>query len=305
MTDPPDQSYEGRRLRGRRRRGYLGARLADAGHGVNLIAHGDHLDALRSEGLRVESAAADLGPLLGDDGAVVSFRNGVDDECWVAEEVGQDRVLGGMAYLFSTVGGPGVVEHTGGPARFVYGELDGERTDRIEALAGFFARVVARGDPNRKKSSLVIVLAPLVFALGTDEKPRLGLVRGADLLHVPVRAVVAALGAVRLGRRETAVLGARLDDLALLLGVRDDEVRVLVFDLFVAATGADPEAVLGFHHRAAVVAKFHYWLQLSDPGDLNDRVSITSGRHPLWRAPRRVRPAGRRRSRTRRCPSRR
>ncbi|MFC4437053.1 MULTISPECIES: 2-dehydropantoate 2-reductase [Natrialbaceae] len=149
--------------------GYLGGRLADAGHDVHLVARGDHLDALRSDGLRVESvagdttvdppatddptdigacdyvlfcvkshdtrdAAAGLAPLIGADTAVVSFQNGVDNESWLAEEIGADRVVGGVAYIFSTIAEPGTVEHTGGPARFVYGELDGRRTDRIEAL---------------------------------------------------------------------------------------------------------------------------------------------------------------------------
>jgi 2-dehydropantoate 2-reductase len=149
--------------------GYLGARLADAGHEVHLVARGDHLAALKAEGMRVESirgdtsvdlpatddpadigpcdyvlfcvkahdtrnAAADLEPLLGDDTAVVSFQNGVDNESWLGEELGEDHVVGGVAYIFSTIGDPGVVEHTGGPARFLYGELDGERTARIEAL---------------------------------------------------------------------------------------------------------------------------------------------------------------------------
>jgi 2-dehydropantoate 2-reductase len=148
---------------------YLGARLADVGHDVSLIARGDHLDALQSDGLRVESihgdtnvdlhstddpadigpvdfvlftvkaydtrdAAADLDPLIGPDTAVVSFQNGVDNEQWIADEIGDSHVVGGVAYIFSTIKSPGVVEHTGGPARFVYGELDGERTDRIEAL---------------------------------------------------------------------------------------------------------------------------------------------------------------------------
>ncbi|MEF8773622.1 MAG: 2-dehydropantoate 2-reductase [Halobacteriales archaeon] len=148
---------------------YLGARLADEGHEVGLIARGDHLDTLQSDGLRVESvagdtsvdlpatddpaevgqvdyvlftvkaydtkaAAADLDPLVGPETAVVSFQNGVDNERWIAEEVGEDHVVGGVAYIFSTIKEPGVVEHTGGPARFVYGELDGERTERIERL---------------------------------------------------------------------------------------------------------------------------------------------------------------------------
>ncbi|ADB59610.1 2-dehydropantoate 2-reductase [Haloterrigena turkmenica DSM 5511] len=149
--------------------GYLGARLADAGHDVHLIARGDHLEALRTDGLCLESvagdttvdlpatddptdigpcdyvlfcvksydtrdAAGDLEPLLEDGTAVVSFQNGVDNEQWLAEEIGDERVVGGVAYIFSTIGEPGVVEHTGGPARFVYGELDGRRTERIEAL---------------------------------------------------------------------------------------------------------------------------------------------------------------------------
>ncbi|WP_336343366.1 2-dehydropantoate 2-reductase [Halalkalicoccus ordinarius] len=149
--------------------GYLGARLADAGHEVHLIARGEHLAALRSEGLRVVSvlgdaavdlpatddpadigpcdyvlfcvkaydtrdAATDLSPLLGEETAVVSFQNGVDNERWLADAIGEEHVVGGVAYVFSTIAEPGVVEHTGGPARFVVGELDGRRTDRIETL---------------------------------------------------------------------------------------------------------------------------------------------------------------------------
>ncbi|MCD2203320.1 2-dehydropantoate 2-reductase [Halobacterium sp. KA-6] len=149
--------------------GYLGARLADAGHEVHLIARGDHLDALASDGLRVESpfgetkvelpatddpadvghcdyvlfcvkshdtktAAESLSPLLGEETAVVSFQNGVDNEDWIADVVGESQVVGGVAYIFSTIKEPGVVEHTGGPARFIYGERDARRTSRIEAL---------------------------------------------------------------------------------------------------------------------------------------------------------------------------
>jgi len=149
--------------------GYLGARLADAGHEVHLIARGEHLTALQSDGLRVESihgdtavdlpatddpadvgpcdavllcvksndtraAAAEMAPLLREGTAVVSFQNGVDNEAWLAETIDESHVVGGVAYIFSTIKEPGVVEHTGGPARFVYGELDGERTDRIRAL---------------------------------------------------------------------------------------------------------------------------------------------------------------------------
>lgn len=149
--------------------GYLGARLADAGHEIHLIARGEHLAALQSEGMRVESvfgdtvvelpatddpadigpcdyvlfcvkaydtrdAATELAPLLGEETAVVSFQNGVDNERWLTDAIGEDHVVGGVAYIFSTIGEPGVIEHTGGPAQFVVGELDGRHTSRIEAL---------------------------------------------------------------------------------------------------------------------------------------------------------------------------
>ena len=148
---------------------YVGGRLAQGGADVSLIARGDHLVALREEGLRVESVHGDfaldlpatddpaevgpvdyvlvtvkafdtetvaenLGPLLHEDTAVISLQNGVDNEATLADAVDGDRVLGGVAYIFSTIAEPGVVEHTGGPARIVFGELDGRRSDRAEAF---------------------------------------------------------------------------------------------------------------------------------------------------------------------------
>src|SRR5438045_1343831 len=40
--------------------GYLGARLAAAGHKVSFIARGAHLDAIRNNGLKLESPLGDL-----------------------------------------------------------------------------------------------------------------------------------------------------------------------------------------------------------------------------------------------------
>ena len=144
---------------------YFGGRLALGGADVSLLARGDHLEALRGEGLRVESIhgdfevdlpatddpadigtvdyvlvcvksfdteTLDLGPLVGEDTTVISLQNGVRNEEVLAEAVGEDRVLGGVCYIFSTIADPGVVAHTGGPARIVFGELDGTITGRAE-----------------------------------------------------------------------------------------------------------------------------------------------------------------------------
>ena len=154
--------------------GYLAARLAAAGAAaVHLVARGAHLEALRADGLTLRSvfgdahvwvaatddpaaigpvdvvlftvkstdtdaATAQLGPLLDERTAVVSFQNGVDNEDRIAAVVGRDHVVGGAAFIFSTIAAPGVIEHTGGPTRFVFGELDGDRTERTEHLLAAF-----------------------------------------------------------------------------------------------------------------------------------------------------------------------
>lgn len=149
--------------------GYFGGRLAQAGADVHLIARGDHLNALHQDGLQVasiygdfkvdlpvtedpaeigpcdyvlftvksfdtEAAARELHPLLHDDTAVISLQNGLDNEEKLVTEIGKEHVMGGLAYIFSTIAEPGVIEHTGGPTSITFGELDGARSDRAERL---------------------------------------------------------------------------------------------------------------------------------------------------------------------------
>jgi 2-dehydropantoate 2-reductase len=148
---------------------YFGGRLALAGADVHLIARGSHLDALRTSGLRVRSTKGDfqvvlpatddtsqigpcdyvlfsvktfhtdeatdhLSPLMADETAIVSFQNGVDSEERIARAVGREHVMGGAAYIFSGIVEPGIVSHTGGPARIVFGEMDGSLSQRAESF---------------------------------------------------------------------------------------------------------------------------------------------------------------------------
>ncbi len=150
--------------------GYFGGRLAQAGADVHLIARGDHLAALREEGLTVHSVdgdfhvdlpatddPADVGvcdfvlvcvksfdtesvakaadPLVGPDTGLLSLQNGLTNEDVLADRFGSERVLGGVAYVFSTIAEPGVIEHTGGPGSITFGELEGGGSARAERLA--------------------------------------------------------------------------------------------------------------------------------------------------------------------------
>src|SRR5260370_4055254 len=166
--------------------GELGARLGRGGGDVHFLARGAHLAAMRERGIQIrsvlgdldlgpsdthatdnpadigpsqvvlftvksydtESASASLPPLLGPDSVVISMQNGIDNEEKLAAGIGAGHVAGGAAYIFAGIAEPGVVRHTGGPARMVFGELDGQRTPRLEAFlaacqgAGIDARLV-------------------------------------------------------------------------------------------------------------------------------------------------------------------
>jgi 2-dehydropantoate 2-reductase len=136
---------------------------------VHFIARGAHLQALTERALRVRSvkgdfqvrvratddpaqvgpcdfvllcvktfhtdaAAARLAPLVGENTAVLSLQNGVENEEKLARAVGEGHVLGGAAFIFAGIAEPGVIVHTGGPGRIAFGELDGRVSPRARRL---------------------------------------------------------------------------------------------------------------------------------------------------------------------------
>jgi 2-dehydropantoate 2-reductase len=155
--------------------GYFGGRLARAGENVTFIARGEHLRALREHGLRVESVKGDfeiqpvqatddpeevgevdvvivgvkawqvpevakaLRPLVGSGSYVLPLQNGVEAASQLAAVLGADRVLGGLAKIFSSVVEPGRIRHVGGPASVAFGELDNRPSERVERLRKAFA----------------------------------------------------------------------------------------------------------------------------------------------------------------------
>ena len=151
--------------------GYFGAKLALAGNDVTFIARGRHLAAIRENGLRiesgigamhvrhaqavdnaatiapvdvvmfcvklwdVESAAAQVGPLIEGNGVVIPFQNGLDSPEILKRVLGPKKVLGGVAYIAATISGPGVIAHTGTMARLRVGAFPDGPADRAEAFA--------------------------------------------------------------------------------------------------------------------------------------------------------------------------
>src|SRR5436309_8039351 len=132
---------------------YYGARLAAAGHDVAFIARGAHRDAIRRDGLKIESTLGDLHlkdvnvtddpkqvgpvdvvlfavklwdtetageqarPLVGSKTRVITLQNGVDSVERLAPMLGHDATIGGATYVVAKIAEPGVIRHTGTMAK--------------------------------------------------------------------------------------------------------------------------------------------------------------------------------------------
>ena len=155
--------------------GYFGGRLAQSGLEVIFIARGEHLEAIRSSGLRVDSlkgdfiiypaqatndpvevgvvdavlvgvkawqvaeAARAMKPMLGDQTMVVPLQNGVDAPGELSSVLGARPVLGGLCKISSLIAGPGHIRHVGLEPYIAFGELEDGHSPRSERLQAAFA----------------------------------------------------------------------------------------------------------------------------------------------------------------------
>lgn len=151
--------------------GLYGALLARAGHDVQLLARGEHLRRIQTDGLEVRSAqfgnftvkppatdaptslnpsdfvllavktydleggVAAAAAALAPAGVVLTLQNGVDAPDQVAAGVGAERVLIGTTSLETTIAEPGVIAHLSPVHKVTLAEYQGPPTQRVEQLA--------------------------------------------------------------------------------------------------------------------------------------------------------------------------
>jgi 2-dehydropantoate 2-reductase len=65
---------------------------------------------------------------------VISFQNGVQKDDILRPIFGERALLGGVAYVGTSIGRPGVIAQQGPLQRLVFGEYDGGRSPRVEAF---------------------------------------------------------------------------------------------------------------------------------------------------------------------------
>ena len=154
--------------------GFFGGRLAHSGEDVTFIARGEHLRAIKANGLRVDSpdgdfviypakatdnagevgatdlvilgvkawqvpeAARAIKPLVGANTTVLPLQNGVDAVPQLVAELGPESVIGGLCRIVSFVVEPGHIRHAGFAPSIIIGELDNRRSERIVKIEEVF-----------------------------------------------------------------------------------------------------------------------------------------------------------------------
>jgi 2-dehydropantoate 2-reductase len=150
--------------------GYFGARMAAAGHDVFFIARGAHLEAMRKNGLKIDSVNGDLHlpkpnvtddpksvgpvdivlfavklwdtekaaaaalPLLGPNTRVITLQNGVDSYERIAPIVGPERAIAGVTYVVTVIDRPGVIKQASQFQSIICGTIDGRADASLAAF---------------------------------------------------------------------------------------------------------------------------------------------------------------------------
>ena len=152
--------------------GYIGGRLAEAGHEVVLVARGRHMQAIRSSGLSISSplgnahindipctdniagigpvdiivaavklpdldaAARDFPALVTKSTRIVTLQNGIDARDIIGAYVDPAKVAQGVIYLAAYIDAPGHIMTPGGKHLMLIDALDGDET-----MANFFRAI--------------------------------------------------------------------------------------------------------------------------------------------------------------------
>ncbi len=167
---------------------FYGARLQKSGNDVHFLLRRDY-EAISADGLTVNSVDGDfrlakvngyrtpeemgtadlvliglktfanhryqelVGPLVGEKTIILTMQNGLGNEESLAELFDEHRILGGVAFLRSNRGIPGVVHHLG-EGRVILGEYRQGETVMAEKIAPIFqaAGIECRVVPDLKRA---------------------------------------------------------------------------------------------------------------------------------------------------------
>lgn len=215
--------------------GFYGGRLANSGCDVHFVARGAHLAAMRAHGLTLENkeqgdihvakvnvtddpatigtadvviiavklkdteaAARAVKPIVGPHTAVLSLQNGVVKDDILRAFFAPAQVMGGVAYVATQLARPGVIHQVGTMQRLLFGEYDGARSARAEALLDALLRAGIKAELSAdirrtlwEKYTFLVGLSGTTTTMRTTIGPIRGNPRARAFLHELFKEVVA------------------------------------------------------------------------------------------------------------------
>ncbi len=224
--------------------GYYGGLLAKSGHEVHFVARGEHLQAIKTDGLqirsffgdflvkpaqatddpaqigeadlilictktyRTEEAVRSAAPMVRASTTVLSLQNGVDAAERIGAVLGHAHMLAGATWISSAIEAAGVISQVSDFRRIVVGELDGSLSARLQATVDAFSQA---GIATETSDNIVRVLwSKLVFisaaaAFGSITRLPMAAYRSVPQTRYLITALMHETAAV------ATACGARLD----------------------------------------------------------------------------------------------
>lgn len=159
--------------------GYFGGRLAEQGEQVTFLVRSNRYEQLQKTGLHITSphgdmtitpqlitrdmrpdhafdvillstkayhlddVLQDLAPFVSSETYIIPLLNGMQHIRRLTEVFGEDRVLGGLCFIESTLDAEGRIVQTSPSHRLLFGSRTGKPTARLEKIAARFAKAKA------------------------------------------------------------------------------------------------------------------------------------------------------------------
>ncbi|KFN02272.1 2-dehydropantoate 2-reductase [Bacillus clarus] len=150
--------------------GYFGGRLVEKGEDVTFLVRSRRKQKLEEKGLVIRSvngdfsfqpklitkedsispfdlilfstkayhlneAIKDLRPFVGDHTVIIPLLNGIAHLSLLQQEFGEEKVIGGLCFIETTLNSEGDVVQTSAADRLVFGEMKHRDTDRIQRIS--------------------------------------------------------------------------------------------------------------------------------------------------------------------------
>ena len=150
--------------------GYFGGMLAKAGIDVTFVARGEHYQAIKENGLTIDSqdgtfsiktakvietiskitnpelilftvktydtfkVARQLKTVVNENTIIITFQNGVNNDIEIKKEMKNAQVYPGVAYIISTRVKPGIIKQSGGKRWLIFGDRNSNKNLRLKEI---------------------------------------------------------------------------------------------------------------------------------------------------------------------------